>query len=57
MAQPSYAIESDLKFISVYDSNHELIKAVGKKCPWKDEALKGIKIIKAIQLDMLTEGD
>lgn len=47
-----YAIDNGMNFISVFNKEYELVKTVGKKCPWREEALKGIRVITTIDLDL-----
>ena len=49
MSHPSYAIVSELKFVSIYDSDHNLIQTIGKKCPWIDEVLRDLVVRHDIQ--------
>ncbi len=49
MPQPSYAVVSELKFVSIYDSDHNLVQTVGKKCPWIDEVLRDLIVRQDIQ--------
>ena len=42
--RPAYAVKSGLKFFSIYDSDHNLLSTIGKKCPWKDSVLKDLTV-------------
>ena len=51
-----YAIDNGMNFISVFNVNHELVKTVGKLCPWREEALEGIRVITTIELELFPAG-
>ncbi len=51
-----YAIDNGMKFISVFNAKHELVQTLGKKCPWREEALEGIRVITTIELELFPAG-